>query len=338
MSVAAAEEHRHSETQGSGFQLLHAIPGRLRVHLPEWSGRGKRRIETHLRQIQGVRSVQANPLTGNILIQYDPTAMNEQAILKEVQAFDLNTTNEPDLEPPPPPVVRDKQGRTVRARIAVRGLDRDPHIARRVLEHLHRYPGVRASVNRLTGRVLVEFTEHEVDLEHLISQVTDLELPEVPEEDRPAYPLDPGPLIQGAFRTIGSTIGLGLLAVRRLVGFQEPFPGSGAALQIASMIGILQGIPPVRYGLRRLLGRTVADLLFNVPGVITLTLAGSALGLAVTAGESLLVLTEVHARRTAWRRFEERAAHATSSQPDAVIRLEKAQFPRVRGYMVAHSS
>jgi cation-transporting ATPase I len=242
MRVAAAEEPRHSETQWSGFQLLHAIPGRLRVHLPEWSG--KRRIEAHLRQVQGVHSVQANPLTGNILIQYDPTVMNEQSILKEVQAFDLNTTNEPDLEPPPPPVVRDKPGRTVRARIAVRGLDRDPQIAKRVLEHLQRYQGVRASVNRLTGRVLVEFTEHEVDLEHLISQVTALELPEIPEEDRPAYPLDPGPLIQGAFRTIESTIGLGLLAVRRLVGFQEPLPGSGAALQIASMIGILQSIPP----------------------------------------------------------------------------------------------
>ncbi len=69
----------------------------------------------------------------------------------------------------------------------------------------------------------------------------------------------------------------------------------------------------------------MADLLFNVPGVITLTLAGSGLGLAVAAGESLRVLTEVHARRTAWRRFEERAATASSSQPDAVIRLETTE-------------
>jgi hypothetical protein len=55
-------------------------------------------------------------------------------------------------------------------------------------------------------------------------------------------------------------------------------------------------------------------------GIISLTFASSLLGLAVTAGESLGLLTEVHARRTAWRRFEEREANAPSSQPDAVIR------------------
>jgi cation-transporting ATPase I len=316
MSVAVAEE----------FRILHTLPGRLRLHLPEWSGQGKRGIEAHLRNMQGIRSVQANSVTGNVLIQYDPAVMNEQAILAEVRALDLNTMTQPEPEPSsPPPVVREKQGKIVRARIAVRGLDRDPQVAKRVQEHLQRYPGVRSSISRLTGRVLVEFSAHQVDLEDLVSEISDLELPELPDEDRPAYPLDPGPLIQGAVRTIGSTLGLGLHAVRRLVGSQEPLPGSGVALQIASVIGILQGIPPVRYGLRRLLGRTVADLLFNVPGIVTLTLAGSVLGLAVTAGESLRLVSEVQARRTAWRAYEEKMANATSSQPDAVIHLEATE-------------
>jgi hypothetical protein len=171
----------------------------------------------------------------------------------------------------------------------------------------------------------VEFTEHEVDLENLIAEVSDLELPDLPDEDRPAYPLDPGSLIQSTSRTIAATFGLGLLAVRRLFAVQEPLPGSNVAIQASSIIGILQGIPPIRYGLRRLLGRTVADLLFNIPGIITLTLAGSPLGLAVTAGESLRLLTEVQARRTAWRRYEERVANAPSAQPDAVIRLEAGE-------------
>src|SRR5437899_1152765 len=77
MSVAVAEEPR----------ILHTIPGRLRVHLPAWSGQEKRKIETHLRQVQGVRKVQANGLTGNILVQYDPAVTSERTILKEVQAF-----------------------------------------------------------------------------------------------------------------------------------------------------------------------------------------------------------------------------------------------------------
>jgi cation-transporting ATPase I len=315
MSLAVAEETR----------VVHTLPGRLRVHVPEWSGQGKRSIETQLRQVQGVRSVQANNLTSNVLIQYDPAVTNEQTILEKVRTLDLNAAHEYEDKPEPPPVHREKQGWTIRARIAVRGLERDPHLAKRVLDRLHSYLGVHASVNRLTGRVLVEFTEHEVELEDLISEVTDLELPDLPEEDRPAYPLDPGPLLQSASRTMGATLGLGLLAVRRLLAVQEPLPGAGAAVQISSVIGILQGIPPVRYGLRRLLGRTVADLLFNVPGIITLTLAGSPLGLALTAGESLRLLTEVHARRTAWKRHEERVALAPSAQPDAVIRLETGE-------------
>src|SRR5207249_11622482 len=123
-------------------------------------------------------------------------------------------TGTPDDQAPPPPTVREKQGNIVRAHIAVRGLDRDPHLAKRVVEHLDRHPAVRARVNQLTGRVLVEFIEHEAELDDLIAQVAHLELPELPEEDHPAYPLDPGPLFQGVARTLGATLGLGLLAIR----------------------------------------------------------------------------------------------------------------------------
>ena len=55
MSVAVAEEPR----------VLHRVPGRVRVHLPAWTGQGKRYIETRLRQVPGVRSVQANSLKGS---------------------------------------------------------------------------------------------------------------------------------------------------------------------------------------------------------------------------------------------------------------------------------
>lgn len=243
MSVAVAEEPR----------VLHTLPGRVRVHVPAWSGQGKRRIETQLRQIQGVHSVQASDLTHNMLVQYDPPTTNEHTILAHVRALDLNLAHAPEDKATPPPVHREKQGHTVRARIAVRGLERDLHLAKHVLDRLQSHPGVHASVNPLTGRVLVEFDEHEVKLEDLVADVSDVELPDLPEEDRPAYPLDPGPLIQSASRTIGATLGLGLLAVRRLFAFQEPLPGSTTALQASTIIGILQGIPPVRYGLRLLM-------------------------------------------------------------------------------------
>jgi len=233
MSVVVAEE----------LLVLHTIPGRLRVHLSGWEGKGKRRIETELRQIQGVQRVQANPLTGNMLVQFDPALTTEQAILAAVSSLELNRVDEPE-QPPPPPTVREKQGGTVRARIAVRGLDRDPRLAKRILQHLEiHHPKVRASANSLTGRVLVEFEEHETELDDLCAEVVAFELPDLPDEDHPDFPLDPGPLIQGAARTIGATLGFGVLGVRRLVGIQEPLPAAQVAIQVASVLGIVQGLP-----------------------------------------------------------------------------------------------
>ncbi len=315
MSVTVAEEPR----------VLHTVPGRIRVHMQQWSEYGKRPIEAEIRQIQGVRSAQFNTLTGNILIQFDPNLVPEQVLLQEVRLLEPKTDGTPNKESSPPPALRTKHGKTVRTRIAVRGMDRDPRLAKRVVDRLERRPGVHASANPLTGRVLVEFSEHEADLDDLISDVADVELPDLPGEDRPAHPLDPGPFIQGTSRVMGTALGLGLLVARRLVGTEAPLPGADAAGQAATILGIVQSIPPVRYGLRRFFGRTVADLLVNVPAIITLTLSGNPLGLAVTGSESLLLASEAYARRNAWLRHEERVANAPAAQPDAVIHLETGE-------------
>ncbi len=312
--VASAEPH-----------VLHAVTGRVRVHVQEWSGQGKRQIETQLRHIQGVQRVQANPATGNILVVFDPATLSTQDVLHMVHTLDLESLKAQPAEPAPPPVAREKRGRTVRARIAVRGLDRDPHLAKRVVERLEKRPGVRAHANTLTGRVLVEFEEHETELDDLISEVADLELPDLPGEDRPAYPLDPGPLVQSAARMAGTALGLGFLTFRRLIGREELPPGAETAAYAAGMIGLFQGIPSLRHGLRRGLGRTMADLLVNVPGIITLTLSNSSLGLALVGTESLRLFTEVQARRSAWKQHEARVAQAPSAQPDALIRLESGE-------------
>ena len=315
MNVVLAEEPR----------VIHTTPGRLRVHIPGWSGQGERLLEAQLRQLQGVRSVRANPLTGNVLVQFDTHVLNEPALLREVDNLDLAKLVEQPPAPDMPHAVTEKLGKKVRARIAVRGLDRDPQVAKQVVEHLEKRPGVRAHANPLTGRVLVEFMQQEMDLDELLAEIADLELPDLPGEDRPAYPLDPGPLLQGAMRTLGSSLGLGLLTARRLAGSEGALPTARAAAHAAGIIGLFQGIPPIRYGLRRLLGRTAADLVFNVPGIITLTLAGNTLGLALSGAEALLLFTEVRARQAAWKRHEERIASAPSAQPDAILHLESGE-------------
>ena len=50
-------------------RLLHALPGRMRVHLAGWPRAGQCAVETWLRQVPGVLNVQANSLTRNAMCQ-----------------------------------------------------------------------------------------------------------------------------------------------------------------------------------------------------------------------------------------------------------------------------
>ena len=314
--------------QGPG--ILHTVPGRVRIHLPGWSGEGKRNLEANLRKVEGVRGVQANAVTGNILIQFDPTITSEQNLLTIAgtlakEASSVPESERTEKESAPPPAIREQQGKTVRARIAVRGLDRSPHLAKQVVEALERYTGVRASASLLTGRVLIEFTEHEVELEDLIAEIAGLELPELPEESRPSDPLDPGPMVQSVVRFAGATLGLALTTTRRLLQTQQPLPGAASASNIASTISIIQGIPALRYGLSKLFGHTVASLFISIPSVITLTIAERQMGLLVSASEALRVLTTTYAQRSAWQRYQARLEDAQSARHDAVIHLESGE-------------
>jgi hypothetical protein len=53
-------------------RVLSLIPGRMRLHVPGSAGAEPGRVEARLRQVPGVETVQANPMTGNVLIRYDP--------------------------------------------------------------------------------------------------------------------------------------------------------------------------------------------------------------------------------------------------------------------------
>jgi magnesium-transporting ATPase (P-type) len=65
----------------------------------------------------------------------------------------------------------------------------------------------------------------------------------------------------------------------------------------------------------------------HIPSIITLTLAESYLGLAVIGTESLLLFTEVRARRDAWRQHEEKMQMAPPSRSAAIIYLEAGERP-----------
>ncbi|MBV9453177.1 MAG: HAD-IC family P-type ATPase [Rubrobacter sp.] len=314
MSLAVAEEPR----------IVHTLPGRVRVHLPGWEGRGQRGLETSLRRIGGVREVRSSPLTRNVLVRFDPEVTDDETILTAVQTLEPQT-DEREEEPEAPPVQREKRGPAGRVRIAVRGMDRDPDLAHRVVERLERWPSVRASASQLTGRVLVEFDEHQVQLEDLLSEITDLELTQLPGEDRPTHPLDREPLIESAVRTTGAALGLGLLGARRLFGLTVPPVPPTSFATAAGVITLLEGFPATRNAMYRLFGKRASDLVFSTSTIALFTLSGNVLGLVGAGVGALQLFTEVRARREAWRNYEGRVENAAPARPDARVRLEPGE-------------
>jgi Cu2+-exporting ATPase len=76
--------------------IAHSVRGRLRVRVPaRWLGPRREAVETQLRTLAGVRSVQGRPLTGSVCVDYDPFVLAEQGI---VDALERITSS---LEAPP---------------------------------------------------------------------------------------------------------------------------------------------------------------------------------------------------------------------------------------------
>jgi cation-transporting P-type ATPase I len=335
-------------------RLLRALPGRVRVHLTGWDGDAADRVAGRLRRIAGVTGATVNAVTCNALVRYDPDATNVERIVAAIGALDLGDGPARPSAPSAPRAVAEPApgrararraradgaashpARKRRVRVAVRGLDRDPRVARRAVAALRGRAGVhRVEASATTGRVLIEFSEETVDLEDLLSDLCAVELPDEPGSDHPAHPLDPAPLIQSTARLIGAGAGLTLLGVRHVAG-RRGAPSGGAAVA-AAFVGVAEGLPPVRRGLSALLGHDGAQLALGGASVLTLTLSGSPLGLAVAAAGALRLTTEVRERRAAWRAYEERLEGAASAHPGDTVRLDAGQRVPLRARVIEGS-
>jgi uncharacterized membrane protein YbaN (DUF454 family) len=69
--------------------VVHSSHGRLRIHLPHWSGTRGEQIVAGLRRLPGVTSAEANPLTGNVLIRFEPQRTGVAALLEALPALRL---------------------------------------------------------------------------------------------------------------------------------------------------------------------------------------------------------------------------------------------------------
>jgi len=70
------------------YRIVHHVPGRIRIEVPSMRGICLRRLEglSAIPLPSGIESVRPNPLTGSILIRYDPTQINIMAYLRDVAA------------------------------------------------------------------------------------------------------------------------------------------------------------------------------------------------------------------------------------------------------------
>jgi copper chaperone CopZ len=62
---------------------VHALEGRLRIKVPEVKGAPlkAREIEGHLSLCPGVEEVSANPITGSVLVLYNPRLIGQEEII-----------------------------------------------------------------------------------------------------------------------------------------------------------------------------------------------------------------------------------------------------------------
>jgi calcium-translocating P-type ATPase len=302
--------------------VVHSSSGRLRVHLPHWSGKGGRQITAALRRLPGVTSAQANHITSNILVLFKPRQTTADSLIAALRALRLDLRAAPDPEKYDTrfAVVDEEVGGQRRARIPVRGLHRDPTLAHRVVRSLESTPGVHAHASPLTGGVMVDYDHKLIHLEDLLAEVARLELPVLPGEDQPAHPLDPLPLVRSATRAIGALVGLSFVTVQGLVS--PATQGHPTAATVAGLLNLFQAFPAVRKGLHRILGVTGAEVAAHGFTIVALTVADIPLGLVLAGAEALLLLSVVTQRRAAWRRYEDGVDCSTLTAPGAVIRLE----------------
>ena len=77
----------------SAYRIVHRLPGRIRIHIPvleklpeDWWIFLKPSTEL-IRMRKGINSAGIQPITGSLLIDYDPKEMDEAGILKWLETL-----------------------------------------------------------------------------------------------------------------------------------------------------------------------------------------------------------------------------------------------------------
>jgi uncharacterized membrane protein YbaN (DUF454 family) len=102
-ALPAAPEDVSGPAPLRGPRVVHSSHGRLRVHLPHWSGAGGEQIVAGVRGLPGVTGAEANPLTGNVLIQFRPQQTGAPSLLEALPGLHLGPPALPEEAAGQPP-------------------------------------------------------------------------------------------------------------------------------------------------------------------------------------------------------------------------------------------
>lgn len=334
-------------------RIVHSVPGRVRIHVPALSILGAAELEARLERIDGVRQARASELTRNVLVEYDRARLDigevlarlrrmagdgkvrahvraarsgaQRRVVEEKVSAQANGRASTSAKAKGGERASAAQGRIRRARIAVRGLDRDPDLARRLVERLRRRREVlRVSPSPLTGRVLIELAQSTGSIQEILEEISDLEVPADGEHEIPAHPLDRSPIIEGAAKSVGAGLGLLLLLARQVAGTQGPPVSSGAG-EVAGTVGLLEAIPAFSRKIEDALGHERKEVVLGATAIVAMSASGNPLGLAFAGAAALRLLTESLARRHAWQEYELRTQDHPDVHPGTVLTLEPGQ-------------
>ncbi|HEX2923761.1 MAG TPA: hypothetical protein VHS28_07030 [Chloroflexota bacterium] len=78
--------------QSMTASLVHAVPGRMRIRLSRKhrSTEIMRALAQALSSVDGVRQVQSNPISGSVLLLYDPEVLGVESVLPAARAAGLD--------------------------------------------------------------------------------------------------------------------------------------------------------------------------------------------------------------------------------------------------------
>ena len=87
------EEHHSSLPSFAGVQeVVHALPGRIRLRIPSLRGNeaGMADYRARLVRLEGVRDVRTNPLLGTVLVAFDPARLaGDIVVAASTRCFDF---------------------------------------------------------------------------------------------------------------------------------------------------------------------------------------------------------------------------------------------------------